>query len=171
MLPPWDVRLLLPIAISLAACGGGPELGADAGPDAAPVAQGSPASAPLVVNELSPRPVSGGDWVELVNRSDAPIDLGDYYLTDNPDRLDHYLRLDGTVDPGALVVVEPGGVAAIARVGARVGTGVALAGDGGAAGQGQQSHPGVHVALRGGFRSTRSPEPPAGARGGACSAG
>ena len=103
------MRRILPLLIALAACDGGPGVGPDGGaPDAAPRAQGGPASADLVVNELSPQPASGADWVELLNRSDAPIDLAGYFLTDKADRLDHYLPLEGVLAPGELVVIEPG---------------------------------------------------------------
>ena len=103
------MRALALLLVALpAACGAGGAPGADAGPDAAPVVQGSPAGADLVINELSPRPAEGADWVELLNRSDAPIDLTGAFLTDNPDRLDHYLPLAGELAPGELLVVEPG---------------------------------------------------------------
>jgi hypothetical protein len=95
--------------IALFACGD-PGLGPDGGgaPDAGPVVQGSAASADLVINELSPQPSAGPEWVELLNRSDAPIDLTGYFLTDKADRLDHYLQLEGVLAPGELVVIEPG---------------------------------------------------------------
>lgn len=88
--------------ICLAACDDPGEDQRDAGPEP-PVAQGSDATADLVVNELSPV----DDWVEILNRSDAPIDLTGYFLTDKTDRLDHYVPLEGELLPGELVVVEP----------------------------------------------------------------
>ena len=87
---------------AMAACGDPGEEQPDAGP-AEPVAQGSEATTDLVVNELSP----ADDWVELLNRTDAPIDLAGYYLTDKADRLDHYVLLEGELLPGEHVVVEP----------------------------------------------------------------
>lgn len=86
--------------VAASACSAGP-LGPDAGlPDAAPpVGQGSEASAELVVNEVAPHPASGADWIELVNRSDAPVDLCGYLLTDLSDRLDHYIGLGGVLPP------------------------------------------------------------------------
>lgn len=90
----------------------------DAGPDAdtGPVAQGNPATGELVVNEVSPRPLTGtewagwADWIELYNRSDQPLDLCGYFVTDALDRLDHYLPLAGVAppDPCTPTLLEPG---------------------------------------------------------------
>ncbi|MEZ4365403.1 MAG: lamin tail domain-containing protein [Kofleriaceae bacterium] len=66
--------------------------------DAAPRGQGSEARGDLVVNELAPRG-AGADWVELHNRGAQAIDLCGYFLTDAPDRLDHYLPLGGVAPP------------------------------------------------------------------------
>lgn len=94
------------MCVLLAACGSGPVAGPDAGaPDAAPIAQGSPPAAELAINELSP----AEDWVELVNRGDQALDLADFYLSDSPDRLDHYLPLTGELAPGARVVIDLAG--------------------------------------------------------------
>lgn len=87
------VAILLLLA---AACGDDADPAtADAGTDAAPVGQGSQAEGDLVVNEVAPQ----GDWVELFNRSDRDLDLCDYFLTDQMDRLDHYLALGGAAPP------------------------------------------------------------------------
>ena len=88
--------------LAQAACGDPGEEQLDAGSDE-PVAQGSDATADLVVNELSP----ADDWVEILNRSDAPIDLAGYFLTDKADRLDHYVQLEGELLPGEHVVIDP----------------------------------------------------------------
>ena len=109
------VRRAAAILLCLAAfgaCGDNAETEVDAGADAAPVGQGSQAESDLVINEVAPE----GDWVELVNRSDAAIDLCDYFLTDQMDRLDHYLSLGGASPPepcepallaaGAYLVIE-----------------------------------------------------------------
>lgn len=82
-------------------------------PDAAPESpapQGSPATSDLVINEISPRPTSGPDWVELLNRGDQSVDLCEFFLTDNLDRLDHYLPLGAAAPPDACapVLIEPG---------------------------------------------------------------
>jgi hypothetical protein len=84
------VRLL--VSLALAACGEGTGDGVDAGVDAAPHGQGSPPAGELVVNEVAPRS-DGADWFELANRTEQPVDLCDYYVTDGLDRLDHYLPL------------------------------------------------------------------------------
>jgi hypothetical protein len=80
----------------LAGCGDD-VTGSDAAP-APPLAQGSEATSDLVINEVSPRG-GGPDWVELYNRSVAPIDLCGVFLTDAVDRLDHYLPLGGVMPP------------------------------------------------------------------------
>jgi hypothetical protein len=72
----------------------------DAGPDAGERPQGSDATTDLVINEVAPRG-DGPDWIELANRSGAPIDLCGFFLTDAVDRLDHYLPLGGVMPPGA----------------------------------------------------------------------
>lgn len=84
--------------VALAACGD--NLGDTTGvtPDAA-VGQGAAPTADLIINEISPRPGDGPDWIELANRSAAPIDLCDYFLSDSLDRLDHYLPLGGAAPP------------------------------------------------------------------------
>lgn len=77
--------------------------------------QGSETSAPLVVNEVAPRPDTGPDWLEIVNTTGEAIDLCGYFVTDSLDRLDHYYALGGTappdpcepqwLDPGAYLVI------------------------------------------------------------------
>lgn len=68
----------------------------------------------IVINEVLADPASdwdgdgtvdtrGDEWVEVVNVSTAPVDIGDWYLKDvagdDPD-----LRLDGVLDPGEAAV-------------------------------------------------------------------
>jgi hypothetical protein len=67
-------------------------------PPPAPKGQGSEATSDLVINEIAPRG-DGPDWVELYNRSVAPIDLCGVFFTDAVDRLDHYLPLGGVMPP------------------------------------------------------------------------
>jgi len=95
LLPSAAVRIGLALIALAAACGDNTATEPDAGSDAAPVAQGSEAESDLVINELAPQ----GDWVELHNRSDAPIDLCGFFLTDSMDRLDHYMALGGAAPP------------------------------------------------------------------------
>ncbi|HUH01884.1 MAG TPA: lamin tail domain-containing protein [Kofleriaceae bacterium] len=86
------------LAALLLACGD-PVAAPDAGaPDAGPLIQGSPATGDLVVNEVFSRG-AGPDWIELLNRSSATLDLCDYFVTDSIDRLDHYLPLGGVAPP------------------------------------------------------------------------
>jgi hypothetical protein len=82
----------------LAGCGDNAAFVPDAAPPAAPRPQGSPATSDLVINEIAPRG-AGADWIELHNRSSAPIDLCGAFLTDATDRLDHYLPLGGVMAP------------------------------------------------------------------------
>ncbi len=101
-LAPMSVRRASLLVLLTAACGtapSGPDAGVDAvGLDAAPRGQGSEAQGDLIINELAPRG-AGSDWAELVNRSGAVLDLCGYFLTDSPDRLDHYLPLGGVLPP------------------------------------------------------------------------
>lgn len=100
------------IALLLAACDPGDEvLGPDAGGlDAAVVGQGSEAVGALVINEVAAKPADGPDWLELFNRSDAPLDLCEFFVTDSLDRLDHYHHLGGAPPPAACTaqVLAPG---------------------------------------------------------------
>ncbi len=46
----------------------------------------SPANPPVtvVINEFMANPAGGDDWVELYNYGNSPVDLNNFYLTDNP---------------------------------------------------------------------------------------
>lgn len=105
---PVSFRLLGAVWV-LAACGDNFAAAPDAGVDGA-AGQGSPAIAELAINEVSPRPGDGPDWIEIANRSGAPIDLCDYFLSDSLDRLDHYLPLGGAAppDPCEPALLAPG---------------------------------------------------------------
>ncbi len=98
-----DRRALLLFAtvasVAMLACEEPAGSGPDAGPDAAPEGQGSEARAELAVNEVAPRTGAGADWLEIVNRSTAAVDLCGYFVTDDLDRLDHYLPLGGVMPP------------------------------------------------------------------------
>lgn len=105
---PW---LLAALAALAGACGDNLDAPIDAAVDAAgPRPQGSPATADLVINEIAPRG-DGPDWIELKNRSAAPIDLCGVFLTDSVDRLDHYVPLGGVMPPAACTPrwIEAGG--------------------------------------------------------------
>jgi hypothetical protein len=101
------------IVVFLAACGHGSGASDDAGigSDAAvDLAQGSTPSGDLVVNEVSPKSSDGPDWIEILNRGAAPIDLCAVFLTDLADRLDHFTDLGGVLppDPCAPRMLGPG---------------------------------------------------------------
>ena len=105
------------VVFAMAACGQETGPGAaDAGPpqppatDAAPVAQGDEPRGPVAINEVaSDSPGGQADWIELrlPAGASAAVDLGGHYLTDAPDRLDHFYRFpEGTtLAPGAYLVV------------------------------------------------------------------
>jgi hypothetical protein len=113
------VRVAAFLMALLAACDGGtppggtPDAGPPAPPDAGPVAQGDEARGDVVINEVASKPAAGPDWIELYSRAAAPVDLSGWYLSDAPDRLDHYYQFPaGTIlAPGAyLLVVADDGV-------------------------------------------------------------
>ena len=64
-----------------------------------------PGPSPLVLNEVV---CQGDDWVELLNVSDDPLDLGGWTLAEDPDGLDAALRWPpGTmIQAGARLVVQ-----------------------------------------------------------------
>ncbi len=101
------MRTPILVVLALAACDDIRPVEEDAGPDV-PRGQGSEASSDLVINEVSPRG-DGPDWIELYNRSDEPVDLCGFFLTDSVDRLDHYLPLGGVAPPAPC---EPAPIAA-----------------------------------------------------------
>ncbi|MEM9053325.1 MAG: CotH kinase family protein [Bacteroidota bacterium] len=50
------------------------------------------------------------DWIELYNMGDQVVDLGGYYLTDNPEILDKYQIPSGiTIEPGGYSLFYPDG--------------------------------------------------------------
>ena len=70
--------------------------------------QGNVAQAALVVNEVAPQVASGPDWLELMNRSEEPVDLCNYFVSDSVDRLDHYHRLAGDGVTCMPTLLQPG---------------------------------------------------------------
>lgn len=69
---------------------------------------------PLVINEVSAYNRSGrwkatvgeSDWVELKNVSGAPLELSDYYLSDDVDERLLFRLPEGTLEPGGLFLVR-----------------------------------------------------------------
>ncbi|MBN1765703.1 MAG: lamin tail domain-containing protein, partial [Sedimentisphaerales bacterium] len=54
----------------------------------------------VVINEiLTHTDVPGGDWIELHNISGAPVDIGGWFLSDDPEHLKNYEIAAGTVIP------------------------------------------------------------------------
>jgi hypothetical protein len=102
-----DMRVIPLLLLAVVACGGADPgaLPPDAGalPPDADLAQGEVARGLVAINELSAR----GDWLELAVRGTAPVDISGWFLSDAPDRLDHfYVFPAGTVlAPGAHVVI------------------------------------------------------------------
>lgn len=73
----------------------------------APEGPVEPVAAGVVINEV----VSDGgipdDWVELVNPTDAPVDISGWYVLDEDDTKDPSVIVDGTVlQPGEYLVIE-----------------------------------------------------------------
>jgi len=94
----------------LAGCGDNSLASPDAAVDASPLlGQGSEPTSDLIITEVSPKG-EGPDWIELRNRSEAPIDLCDFFVTDSVDRLDHFLPLGGAAlpDPCEPSLLGPG---------------------------------------------------------------
>lgn len=62
---------------------------------------------PIVINEiLAHAHAEASDWVELYNVSDVPVDIGGWYLSDNPNDLWRYQIPAGTiVEPNGYVVL------------------------------------------------------------------
>jgi hypothetical protein len=60
----------------------------------------------VVINEvLAHSPNEVPDWIELLNNSSADLDIGGWYLSDNPDVPLKYRIADGTILPGNSFVV------------------------------------------------------------------
>jgi hypothetical protein len=95
----WRALTISAAFAALSACGEPTPAAPDAAPDAAPVGQGSEARNELAINEVAPQTGGGSDWLEIINRSDTTIDLCNYFVTDDLDRLDHYLPLGNAMPP------------------------------------------------------------------------
>jgi hypothetical protein len=111
LLSVMTVRTLAAIsAIFLLACSDTPGTDPDGGEDAGPIIQGTEATAEIAINEVAPRNGAAADWIEIVNRSDADVDLCNYFVSDSLDRLDHYLHLGASPPPAACtpVLLAPG---------------------------------------------------------------
>ena len=107
--PPATVRLASLLPLLLLGCDPGAAAidAAPAAADAAPVGQGGPPRADLAINEVAPSPASGADWLELSDHGATDADLSGWFVTDDPDRLDHYYQFPaGTSLPagGRLIV-------------------------------------------------------------------
>jgi hypothetical protein len=99
----------------LVGCDGGslpPSVGTDAGPrpDAKPPqGQGDEPRGSVAINEIATEPPTGPDWIELrlpASQTTA-VDLSGWFLTDLPDRLDHFYRFPAgtSLAPGEYLVV------------------------------------------------------------------
>jgi len=67
-------------------------------------------AAPLDAGELLDEDGDSSDWIELHNPTDRTIDLGGWYLTDDPNELDKWRFPQGVIlDPGAFLVVFASG--------------------------------------------------------------
>ncbi len=63
---------------------------------------GSKNHEPVVINEFLAKTTTpdAGDWIELYNRSDDPVEIGGRYLSDDADDLARFLIPDGLLQPG-----------------------------------------------------------------------
>lgn len=76
------------------------------------------AEAPLVINEVATNNCTGlvdaygktSNWIELYNRSNEPINLGDYYLSDDYNKLGKWQLGERILAPGAYEIVHASGV-------------------------------------------------------------
>lgn len=62
----------------------------------------------IVINEIMTKaPDKGKDYVELLNKGNAPVDLKGWYIFDNEDRADKVIKLDRVIlNPGEVFVLE-----------------------------------------------------------------
>jgi hypothetical protein len=101
----YFAALVLPLA--LVACGDGSatfDAAPDAEGDAGLNGQGSTPRGEIAINEVK---ANGPDWIELANRGSQAIDVSGWFVTDSPDRLDHYYAIPGgtTIQPGGYLVI------------------------------------------------------------------
>jgi hypothetical protein len=76
---------------------------------------GSRARGPIVLNKVVSGRGHHAGWIEIANRSSQPTDLSGWFVSDKPDRLDHYYQLPRDTRlaaAGSLVVRGGGGDAA-----------------------------------------------------------
>ncbi len=97
--------------LQLAACGteepaGDPDasVAADAAP---PEGQGAAPRGDIAINEVAASPSAGEDWVEIVNRGAATVDLSGWFFTDAVDRPDHFYVFPAgtTLEPTQYLIV------------------------------------------------------------------
>jgi len=69
----------------------------------------SPGNPPMtvVINEFMANPAGSGDWIELYNYGDDPVDVNNCYLTDNP-RLPTKARISASWSPGTTIIQPKG---------------------------------------------------------------
>jgi hypothetical protein len=62
----------------------------------------------VVINEIMTNPSSGGDWIELLNTTGSPVDIGNWWLSDTPADLKKWRIPAGTSVPanGYLVFTQ-----------------------------------------------------------------
>ena len=66
-----------------------------------------PVAAGVVINEVGSDGGIPDDWVELMNPTDAPVDISGWYVLDEDDTKDPSVIVDGTVlEPGEFFVIE-----------------------------------------------------------------
>ena len=101
-------RVVLILALAVACDDGGGAATPDApAVDAAPAGQGNAPSSDIAVNEVASAVFGSQDWLELVNRGSATVDLSGWFVSDAADRLDHYYEFPAgtTLAPGEYLIV------------------------------------------------------------------
>ena len=65
----------------------------------------------IVINELMPTATVGGNWIEFKNTTDAAIDIGGWYLSDDSTNRQKYTIAAGTIVPahGFVSIAQTGG--------------------------------------------------------------
>src|SRR5688572_19007247 len=97
---------LLQLAACGQAAGGDPDAAVEAD-SAPPEGQGAAPRGEVAINEVAASPLSGQDWVEIVNRGAGIVDISGWTFTDAVDRPDHFYVFPAgtTIEPTQYLIV------------------------------------------------------------------
>ena len=59
----------------------------------------APPTGAIVINELLAASSTGADAIEVLNTTDGPVDVGNYFVTDDPEQIDKFTIAAGTMVP------------------------------------------------------------------------